>query len=55
MLHVHNNGIGVVGLYPFSVAETKIAEVTAISEEANFPLLFTMAPDDAPSDSEDDD
>lgn len=55
MLHVHNNGIGVVGLYPFSVAETKIAEVTAISEEANFPLLFTMEPDDAPSDSEDDD
>ncbi len=46
MLHVHNNDVGVVGLYPFSVAETKIAEVTALSEESNFPLLFTMEPTD---------
>lgn len=53
MLHVHNNSVGVVDLYPFSVAETKIAEVTALSEEANFPLLFTMEPDDGPDDADD--
>ena len=52
MLHVHNNDVGVVGLYPFSVPETKIAEVTALSEESNFPLLFTMEPAD-PEDSSD--
>lgn len=45
MLHVHNTGVGVVGLYPFSVAETKIAEVTVLAQESDFPLLFTMEPD----------
>lgn len=46
MLHVHNHGVGVVGLYPYSVAETKVAEVVAVSEKAKFPLLCTMEPAD---------
>lgn len=44
MLHVHNHGVGVVGLFPYSVAETKVAEVSAIAEKAKFPLLCTMEP-----------
>jgi ATP-dependent Clp protease adaptor protein ClpS len=46
MLHVHNNGIGVAGLYPFSVAETKVSEVMAAAEKAQYPLLVTMEPAD---------
>ncbi|REJ79614.1 MAG: ATP-dependent Clp protease adaptor ClpS [Acidobacteria bacterium] len=51
MLYVHNNGVGVIGIYPFSVAETKVAEVAAASEKANFPLLVTLEPDSDPSDA----
>jgi ATP-dependent Clp protease adaptor protein ClpS len=46
MLHVHNSGIGVAGLYPFSVAETKVSEVMAAAEKAQYPLLVTMEPAD---------
>ena len=34
MLQAHNNGVGVVGIYPFSVAETKCAEVSAAAQGA---------------------
>jgi ATP-dependent Clp protease adaptor protein ClpS len=46
MLHVHHSGIGVAGLYPFSVAETKVSEVMAAAEKAQYPLLVTMEPAD---------
>ena len=42
MLHVHNNGIGVAGVYPFEVAEAKIQRATTLAEEYEFPLLTTM-------------
>jgi len=45
MLYVHTNGVGVVGLYPFSVAETKVAEVGSLAQQAEVPLLCTMEPD----------
>ena len=44
MLHVHQRGIGVAGLYPYSVAETRVAEVTDAAEKAEYPLLCTMEP-----------
>lgn len=44
MLHIHNNGVGVAGVFPFSIAETKVAKVTALAKEAQFPLLCTMEP-----------
>ncbi|MDX1384197.1 MAG: ATP-dependent Clp protease adaptor ClpS [Thermoanaerobaculia bacterium] len=44
MLHVHNNGVGVAGLYPFAVAETKVAEAMAAAEKAQYPLLVTLEP-----------
>lgn len=44
MLHVHNNGLGVAGLYPFSVAETKVGEAMAAAEKAQYPLLVTLEP-----------
>ena len=45
MLYVHKNGVGVVGLYPFSVAETKVAEVGSLAQQAEVPLLCTIEPD----------
>jgi ATP-dependent Clp protease adaptor protein ClpS len=46
MLHIHRHGVGVGGIYPFGVAEAKVAEVTAAAEKAEYPLLCTMEPDD---------
>jgi len=42
MLNVHNDGIGVCGIYHFEVAETKIAAVHAIAEQYEFPLRCSM-------------
>ena len=42
MWHVHKNGIGVCGIYPLEVAETKIAQVTELARENEFPLKLTM-------------
>lgn len=42
MLNVHNEGIGVCGIYQFELAETKIATVHAIAEQYEFPLRCSM-------------
>ncbi len=42
MWHVHKNGIGLIEIYTYEVAETKIKQVTAISRERGFPLKTTM-------------
>jgi len=52
MLHVHNTGVGVAGLYPFSVAETKVSEVMAAAEKAQYPLLVTLEPTDEGQDGD---
>ena len=46
MLHIHRHGVGVGGIYPFSVAEAKVAEVLHLAEKSEYPLLCTMEPDD---------
>lgn len=45
MLDVHQKGIGMVGVYPFEIAETKLERVKQLAEEAQFPLLCTMEPE----------
>jgi len=52
MLHIHRHGIGVAGVYTFEIAETKVAEVTGAAEEAEFPLLCTMEPDEGKRDDD---
>jgi ATP-dependent Clp protease adaptor protein ClpS len=42
MLNVHNNGVGLCGIYPFGVAETKVNTVDALAHERGFPLKCTM-------------
>jgi ATP-dependent Clp protease adaptor protein ClpS len=38
MLHVHQNGMGVAGVYPFEIAETKVKTVDELAQEHQFPL-----------------
>lgn len=45
MLDVHRRGKGVAGVYPFDVADTKIAQVKAQAERHEFPLLCTLEPE----------
>ncbi|HKN10921.1 MAG TPA: ATP-dependent Clp protease adapter ClpS [Pseudomonadota bacterium] len=42
MLHVHQNGMGVAGVYPFEIAETKVKTVDELARENQFPLKCTM-------------
>ncbi len=45
MLDVHQKGVGMVGVYPHEIAETKVERVTRLAREAEFPLLCTMEPE----------
>ncbi|MFZ0243039.1 MAG: ATP-dependent Clp protease adaptor ClpS [Desulfobacterales bacterium] len=45
MWAVHKNGVGVCGVYPFEIAETKVNLVTATARENGFPLRSTMEPE----------
>ncbi len=42
MQHVHQNGVGVCGVYTYEVAETKVAQVMEISRRNQHPLQCTM-------------
>ncbi|MFH1102415.1 MAG: ATP-dependent Clp protease adapter ClpS [Pseudomonadota bacterium] len=42
MLNVHNTGIGVCGIYPYEVAETKVKTVQSLAKEHGFPLKCTL-------------
>jgi ATP-dependent Clp protease adaptor protein ClpS len=37
MMHVHKNGRGIAGVYPWEVAETKVETVTSLAREYGFP------------------
>jgi len=42
MMHVHLNGRGIAGVYPWEVAETKVETVTSMARHAEFPLRATI-------------
>ncbi len=45
MWRVHRNGIGVCGIYPYEIAETKINLVTRVARENGFPLKVSLEPE----------
>jgi ATP-dependent Clp protease adaptor protein ClpS len=42
MWHIHRNGSGVCGVYPYEMAETKVSLATTAARENGFPLKTTM-------------
>lgn len=38
MMHVHVNGRGIAGIYPWEVAETKANTTVSMARESGFPL-----------------
>ena len=42
MLNVHRKGVGICGVYPFEVAETKVNTVETLARENGFPLKCIM-------------
>src|SRR5262245_63597189 len=42
MLHVHQNGVGVAGVFTYEVAETKVAQVLDLARRNEHPLQCTM-------------
>ncbi|NJL18687.1 MAG: hypothetical protein HC938_17585, partial [Nitrospira sp.] len=47
MLHVHQKGVGVCGVYTFDVAETKVTQVMEAARKAGHPLQCTLEKSDA--------
>ena len=45
MMHVHVNGRGIAGVYPWEVAETKADTVKSLAHDAGFPLRATLEED----------
>ena len=42
MLHIHFKGVGLCGIFPFEVAETKVARVHAMARAQGYPLRCTL-------------
>src|SRR5687768_12825358 len=45
MMHVHQSGVGVAGLFTRDVAETKVKATQQMAEQHEYPLLVTIEPD----------
>ena len=45
MMMVHTQGKGLCGVYPYEVAETKVAAVVERARENGFPLRAAMEPE----------
>lgn len=44
MLQVHEQGVGLCGVYSFEIAETKVHQVEQAAQQAGHPLRCTMEP-----------
>ena len=46
MLHVHQKGIGICGVFTYEVAETKVGQVMGFARQHQHPLQCTIERDD---------
>ncbi len=42
MLHVHERGMGIAGIYPYEIAETKANKVMTLAKQYEYPLQCTV-------------
>ncbi|MEO1092879.1 MAG: ATP-dependent Clp protease adapter ClpS [Pseudomonadota bacterium] len=42
MMHVHQKGVGICGVYTYEIAETKVAQVIDFAKQHQHPLQCTM-------------
>lgn len=42
MMNVHKSGRGIVGIYPYDIATTKVAIVLDMAKEEGFPFNITV-------------
>ena len=42
MLHVHQKGVGVCGIFPYEIAETKVNQVMDFAHQNQHPLQCTL-------------
>ena len=45
MLHVHQRGVGICGVFPYEVAETKVTQVMDFARHHQHPLQCTLEKD----------
>jgi len=45
MLHVHQRGVGICGVYSYEVAETKVTQVMDFAQKNEHPLQCTLEKD----------
>ena len=45
MLHVHQHGVGICGVYTYEIAETKVTQVIDFARQHQHPLQCTMEKD----------
>ena len=45
MLHVHQRGVGICGIFTYEVAETKVTQVMDFAKQHQHPLQCTMEKD----------
>jgi len=42
MLKVHNEGVGIAGIYPYEIAKTKFEKTMNLARTREYPLLCTI-------------
>ena len=42
MLHVHQKGVGICGVFTYEVAETKVTQVMDLAQQQQHPLQCTL-------------
>ena len=45
MLHVHQKGVGICGIYTYEIAETKVTQVVDYARKSQHPLQCTLEKD----------
>ena len=45
MLHVHQRGVGLCGVYPYEIAESKVTQVVDFARKHQHPLQCTLEKD----------